>query len=415
MTLTFDHRLIFSGNSFVQFIRTRHNNLRCFPSCSPVHKQNAFCGSPIYVKVKRLEEIESPIPTENIFAGFHLERQDESCKLDEPFDQETVSKSLGSIVLQARMYKQDQNFSYFIFMPDGKWTYAATLVATDKHHFSVFYVVNGRLIAKHKSPFFHVIPTWKVQSSNQRSRSAGTTETAEVDGTVPETEEENLPIGSPADGISPDLPYQRVATTGYFERFSPSESKRPRLQMIGMQAPGNLQGDQGGSQTQGKSMNPNMINARFGRPPLLQTSLPYAMPFGRSLATPLGGGQPASTMAPPHHSLYSPSFAHPGSSPTFIHGTLGPAPVQGYGSQEASFMNQFPTPLSSPFGQVSMTISPPGVYPSFSYFPTASSSPRMPAGVLPPQPQTGQQQQEFAGTFSPLGQMTFQMPPTKKQ
>jgi hypothetical protein len=234
-----------------------------------------------------------------------------------------------------------------------------------------------------------------------------------------EGDDEHNAIGSPSDGVSPDLPYHRVTAATYFERPSPSESKRPRMQSLppmGMQQ--SSVGGQDHSQAnahlgQNQARNaPNVMSSRFARPPVLQTSLPYAVSYSRPMPTPLGG-QPAPAMAPPQ-ALYSPSFGHPGTSPPLLHAALPPAPGQGYSSQDAAYMNHFPTPLSSPFSQVSMTISPPAIYPGFSYFP--ASSPRMPGIQQQQQHQqhASSQQQEFANTFSPLGSRTFRLPPKKQ-
>lgn len=149
----------------MQFIRTRHNNLRCFPKCSPVHKQNAFCGSPVYVKIKKTPE--NSAQHVDVYAGFHLDAlwENDGLSVGSIFNKDLLSRSISSEILQARMYKQDEGFFYLIFMPDGKWTYGGTLNPLDQHYFTIYYVLDGHLQERIRSPMFHVIPTWKAQSA----------------------------------------------------------------------------------------------------------------------------------------------------------------------------------------------------------------------------------------------------------
>ena len=133
-----------------------------------MHKQNAFCGSPIYITVNRDENIRAD---GKIYGGFHNAAGGAPLKwnTNEPFDADRTSTEIGSQLLQARMYKQDADYSYYIFMPDGKWTYTASLVASDFHHFTLFYVVDDKLIEFKHSASFHVIPTWKVNTMKKKN------------------------------------------------------------------------------------------------------------------------------------------------------------------------------------------------------------------------------------------------------
>jgi len=275
------------------------------------------------------------------------------------------------------MYKQDADFSYFIFMPDGKWTYAATLIASDRHHFTVYHVVDGILKEKVHSPVFHVIPTWKVQppSRSKSSQSGGERESSDSE---MEATSDHTAYPRPA----PDIKRIRV------QNLSDMQAQAGHIQ-----APPGQQGNPSSAQSASGA-------PRFGRPPLVQTSLPYAFALPRSVPTPVGT-TPSGMMAPPGM-LYSPSFAHSGSFYQQPPQHQQQHPQQGYPHDLNLYGQQNPTPLSSPFNQLQMTISPPGLFPGFSYF---SSSPRYP-GVPP----------EFQGMFSPMGnQSNVRPPPPNKQ
>jgi len=51
------------------YVRTRHNNLRCFPKCAKVHKTKSFCGSPMKINIRTTsdEPAASDLCLDNMF------------------------------------------------------------------------------------------------------------------------------------------------------------------------------------------------------------------------------------------------------------------------------------------------------------------------------------------------------------
>jgi hypothetical protein len=147
----------------ISYIRTRHNNLRCFPRCGRVHKTKSFCGTPLYVRIKSLSGRDpQQLKSVMVFGEFRNVRKPVSFAIGSPCKQQSLE---NSVFLFAELLEDGNDFQ-FVINPPRKWRYRARIAQVlDLHVFTVYVVENEVVVGTTDTPQFQVIPIWKADES----------------------------------------------------------------------------------------------------------------------------------------------------------------------------------------------------------------------------------------------------------
>lgn len=149
------------------YIRTRHNNLRCFPQCGKVHKTKSFCGTPLYVRIKRLDGGQNwNVKELQVIGEFRNVRKPPAFGLMAT----CTSKTLDQAVFVPGHLSGSNEDMQFTINPPRKWRYRARIAQVlDMHVFTVYVVARDMVIAMKDTPQFQVIPIWKADDAMLRA------------------------------------------------------------------------------------------------------------------------------------------------------------------------------------------------------------------------------------------------------
>jgi hypothetical protein len=167
--------------------------LRCFPICSTtVHKRKSFCGYPLYVTVTFANEEEAAKATTLLGEFRNLSTNTVPAVIstvDSPL-LESASKPIAatneSSRFVGRMYKQEKEKIFYIFMPPGKWHYDGKMQESDSHVFTATLLFDELIVAQQDSVVFHIIRKWHIVGNDiQSSGSAAKDEEACLEDKIP--------------------------------------------------------------------------------------------------------------------------------------------------------------------------------------------------------------------------------------
>mmetsp|Transcript_12551 Transcript_12551/g.22779 ORF Transcript_12551/g.22779 Transcript_12551/m.22779 type:complete len:389 (-) Transcript_12551:1168-2334(-) len=151
------------------YIRTRHKNLRCFPSCSSKHMHNGFCGNPVLVYVN--SESEFLREQDRLVAVAELRKVDgaQTYTAGGKFEQAASKNKDGNEILVGNWVSYDSvNQRHLVeFKPPRRWRYNCKLAKhtmSQKHVFTVYVCSMKRklCLAEKNSPEFMLNSAWKV-------------------------------------------------------------------------------------------------------------------------------------------------------------------------------------------------------------------------------------------------------------
>ncbi|KAH9255603.1 hypothetical protein BASA81_006433 [Batrachochytrium salamandrivorans] len=133
------------------YVRTRHNNLRCFPKCSPAHKTKSFCGMPLYLS--------APLVAAGsmLVAEFRNAATPPSLRVDSVCDAQTLLDNKYFEGVQ-----EDEGRGRWVVNPPRKWRYEGKTSAVDYHLLTMYLVSNGVVVDMVNTPKFRVIPIWRI-------------------------------------------------------------------------------------------------------------------------------------------------------------------------------------------------------------------------------------------------------------
>ena len=137
------------------YVRTRHNNLRCFPCCSPVHKATRFCGQSLNLSLVSNDGLEGDTV---LWAEFRSACVPSRFCLGQEVTLPPHQQEEESTVLQATQTSPQT----FVLTPPGKWRYGKATTSLDLHLLDFALVVKGRVVSVLESPKFTVVPIWRV-------------------------------------------------------------------------------------------------------------------------------------------------------------------------------------------------------------------------------------------------------------
>jgi len=145
------------------YIRTRHNNLRCFPQCGKIHKTKSFCGTPLYVRIKRLDGTQQwQVKELQVIGEFRNVRKPAAFSLMAV----CTSKNIDQGAFVPGHLSGTNDDVQFTINPPRKWRYRARIAQVlDMHVFTVYVVAGDRVVAIKDTPQFQVIPIWKADES----------------------------------------------------------------------------------------------------------------------------------------------------------------------------------------------------------------------------------------------------------
>jgi len=129
--------------------------MRCFPRCSAIHKTKSFCGQSLYVTVKGKAFKKEDVILVGEFRNtrqqpsFAIGHTVPSLEFDEAYTEGVLLRQIG-----------DQ--MSFAINPIRKWKFDGKLRPMDHYVFTVFLVVQSKVVAITDTPSFSIIPIWKL-------------------------------------------------------------------------------------------------------------------------------------------------------------------------------------------------------------------------------------------------------------
>jgi len=329
-------------------VRTRHNNLRCFPSCGRIHRETSFCGRSVEVKV-----LKAAVPSAKaaiIFGEFRRAKGPLSYHLNERISQARLKQDADKIELGEYVNMNEKHYR-FVFTPNKKWRYDAKIPKqTELHVFTVYLVSEEVIIDILDSKGFRVIPVWKAEDKAEDTASGGASDDRadsadEQQGE--EEEKETVETSSITNGLD-------TTSNGRFKR----DRVGKRVRVVVQQDPA----DAAVQQNVGKAVRPTpMLHVRPGLVtqigPRGSAPRPIGLPVApRSMlvAPGLNANPPAASMIPTYpmpQSAPRPVFVGP--TPTQLQGGRGPSSVDGVASSSSS------SSMTVPYFAAPMPILPP--------------------------------------------------------
>jgi len=147
-------------------VRTRHNNLRCFPRCSDPHSPTSFCGQCLSGRIHWETSRDLPQEVRVIGAFRNL-----SCPLPLSIGQ-IWNGETSDVFIIGSCLPISETLSTFTFIPNRKWQYSNEdrIVSTDLHVFTAFLLENNQCVAMADSNSFHVTPVWTADKDKESQR-----------------------------------------------------------------------------------------------------------------------------------------------------------------------------------------------------------------------------------------------------
>lgn len=133
------------------YVRTRHNNLRCFPKCSPAHKTKSFCGMPLYLSCS------APAAEATLVAEFRNAATPSSLRVGSTCDAQTL---LDNKYFEGVQEHEGQG--RWVVNPPRKWRYEGKTSAVDYHLLTMYLVSDGVVVGMVNTPKFRVVPIWRI-------------------------------------------------------------------------------------------------------------------------------------------------------------------------------------------------------------------------------------------------------------
>lgn len=151
------------------YVRTRHNNLRCFPACGRVHRESSFCGRSVEIKV--LKALVPNLRDAFVFGEFRRQTGPLSFTVGEGYLKSRL-KSDANNIEQAEYVNMNEQYYRFVFTPNKKWRYDARIPRQQDVHVFTVYLVNDEVITNTlDSKGFVIIPVWKTDEFLLRAHS----------------------------------------------------------------------------------------------------------------------------------------------------------------------------------------------------------------------------------------------------
>mmetsp|Transcript_6318 Transcript_6318/g.7241 ORF Transcript_6318/g.7241 Transcript_6318/m.7241 type:complete len:458 (+) Transcript_6318:216-1589(+) len=181
--LSFQHE----GRWHDSYVRTRHKNIRCFPFCSPQHRERSFCGQSLVATIK----FSNAKMAKWIHARgmFRKKSEDLYFKHGNRENEPTLPAPKNEII-EGNLIRQDagSNTLTFEFQPPRKWRYKCEqnkYTTAEKHVFSVYFFEKRSGDSFHcfgygDSPSFRISSAWN-QSLQTVSRPLITVESEKVE------------------------------------------------------------------------------------------------------------------------------------------------------------------------------------------------------------------------------------------
>jgi len=161
------------------YVRTRHKNIRCFPFCSPIHRERSFCGQSLVVSAPYSGEKAKQLV---LLGCFRKIREKLFFNLGGRYASEDINTDLHTNKNEMMTaiftgYDANAKLSFFEFRPPRKWRYHCeqNKYTTQENHVFTLYVFekleNDTLscIGYADSPPFCIISAWN-QSLDTVSR-----------------------------------------------------------------------------------------------------------------------------------------------------------------------------------------------------------------------------------------------------
>jgi len=147
------------------YVRTRHNNLRCFPSCARVHKESSFCGKS--VELKALRVLSADVKSIAVFGEFRRQQGEFSFKEGETVTRARLKEEAHRLEIAEYVNANDLYYR-FVFTPNKKWRYDARVSRQQELHvFTVYVAVNEVVVGHLDSKAFMIIPVWKTEDTKR--------------------------------------------------------------------------------------------------------------------------------------------------------------------------------------------------------------------------------------------------------
>ena len=150
------------------YVRTRHKNLRCFPFCSPSHRERSFCGLPITVMYPS-DSIESAKKL-NMIGCFRKAKAPLllNCggRSAEVFEKEHQNEIIAGLFTA---YDKEARLGTYEFRPPRKWRYKCEqnkYTTSELHTFTVYLLQLSEAtnayecVGSKDSPAFNIVSAW---------------------------------------------------------------------------------------------------------------------------------------------------------------------------------------------------------------------------------------------------------------
>lgn len=151
------------------YVRTRHNNIRCFPKCSPFHMEQRFCGRSLDILVHETsvpQELRKPEALEYhdsnvfVFAEFRNTSSRPLFHVGKVCEKE-VLRDKHQIMFAKFVKMQGDGWIRYSIAPQRKWQYPGRTRNSDLHVVQLYLVVCQVVTGVSNSDPFRVIPIWK--------------------------------------------------------------------------------------------------------------------------------------------------------------------------------------------------------------------------------------------------------------
>ena len=207
LSLTFVHEESWHKS----YVRTRHKNLRCFPFCSPSHRERSFCGLPIIVMY----------PCESAEEAKKLSIVGSLRKMKDPLlltygDRypDVARKSHANEIIAAifTSYDTDAKLATYEFRPPRKWRYKCEqnkYTTSELHAFTVYLLriseTSNELecVGSKDSPAFNIVSAWNQSLKTVSRPLSGSRVASEVQSAPTRRESNERESWNPTESLPP--------------------------------------------------------------------------------------------------------------------------------------------------------------------------------------------------------------------
>ncbi|KAH9257288.1 hypothetical protein BASA81_004445 [Batrachochytrium salamandrivorans] len=213
-----------------QYIRTRHNNVRCFPQCSDPHKGTSFCGRTVEVSIRSSSHGAEEAKRGLFFGEFRKASDAASFRVGELAHRSMLKEKSEQMVMGEYVAWSETEGFQFVFNPKKRWTCLGRIQDGEEFVLTSYLAINGVVQLTVDSSPFLVIPVWKIEDRKRVRISQTASRPAKQVQAVNEEDEDAGSNSSSSSGHSPgeDKPKLQSKTPPVpFMSFVPTRSPLP--------------------------------------------------------------------------------------------------------------------------------------------------------------------------------------------